>query len=463
MVSRILIGSLVCASVSGAGNVSSVELIGGQDGTRIRFRTTDEMLSRVAKIPGGLRIDILGGESALRGVRPLQDNPVFSEVRVLPVTTAQSRMLRFEFVARQGAEGFDLRHREWNGSSLDFLLNRDAVAKPFQVSWKETASSDPTVATMASLENSPVLGSARYTAQGDVETIELHFNEMPTTATLTGEGEKYLVHLGKARLTAAFRGLGSNGLLVKSVAASKIKGESVLSLKLSATPNSILLTRSGNVVQVRVVRPSPVEGLLVWDSKSRKTVQLVHSQLPSDEVQTIASVPRSGGKGGAIFSPEGSQAAFQAQGEAIHSGLVGANATEAERLEAERRRSREFVAEQARQMNVAKTQEQEANRVVYNTFGIRDPFIPLEPDDVDGGLNIDQMRVVGIIYSPTRPMAVLEHITQSGLSVALREGDAIQNGRVLRILRDQVVFVLEEFGVSRQFTLKLQVPKGEKS
>jgi len=114
--------------------------------------------------------------------------------------------------------------------------------------------------------------------------------------------------------------------------------------------------------------------------------------------------------------------------------------------------------------DVAKQEElDKKNRVVYNTFGIRDPFIPLQPDDVEGGLNIDQMRVVGIIYSPTRPMAVLEHVSQGGLSVALREGDAIQSGRVLKILRDQVVFVLEEFGVTRQFTLKLQVPKGEKS
>ena len=73
------------------------------------------------------------------------------------------------------------------------------------------------------------------------------------------------------------------------------------------------------------------------------------------------------------------------------------------------------------------------------------------------------MRVVGIIASPTRPMAVLEHTSQPGLSVALREGDAIQNGRVLKIERDRVVFLLEEFGVSRQFALKLQAPKGEKS
>jgi hypothetical protein len=34
---------------------------------------------------------------------------------------------------------------------------------------------------------------------------------------------------------------------------------------------------------------------------------------------------------------------------------------------------------------------------------------------------------------------------------------------VLKIERDRVVFLLEEFGVSRQFALKLQAPKGEKS
>lgn len=461
MLSRLLAGVALVASFARAGDVSVVALSGGENGTRIRFTLGEEHLSRVVPTTSGLRIDVLGSTSSLKGIHRLDGNPLFQEVRCTPVQTAQERMVRFEFLARPGATIPKVQFREWNGRDIDFVLDRKPVATPFLATW--VAQAPVQVPVLASLETSANLTSARASAQGDLETVHLHFTEAPPKASLSGSGTKYEISLGKAKVSAKLGGLGS-GLLVKSMASSKKAGETILSLVLAEPARSMVLSRAGNVVQVRMVRASSVEGVLVWDSKTGKTEQLVRSDLPADEVASIGSVAKGKPTGGAVFSPEGSQAAFNAQTDAVNVGVgASGNVAEAERLEAERRKSREFALEQERKAGADQALVDAKNRVVYNTFGIRDPFIPLQPDDIEGGLNIDQMKVVGIIYSATRPMAVLEHVNQSGLSVALREGDAIQNGRVLRILRDQVVFVLEEFGVTRQFTLKLQVPKGEKS
>jgi len=461
MLSRLLAGVALVASFARAGDVSAVVLSGGANGTRIRFTVGEEHLSRVIPTSSGLRIDLLGSSSSLKGIHPLEGTPLFQEVRCTPVQTAQERMVRFEFLARAGVKIPQVLHREWNGRDLDFVLDRQPVSAGFLASWLAPAPASSPV--LASLETSANLTSARASAQGDLETIHLSFTEVPPKATLSGAGTKFEIALGKAKVSAKFGGFG-NGFLIKTIGSSKKNGETVLSVSLAEPARSVVLSRSGNVVQLRIVRSAPVEGVLAWDSKSGKAQQLVRSSLPDDEVASIGTASKGKPTSGPVFSPEGSQASFAAQSDAANVGVgTSGNVAEAERLEAERRKSREFTQEQQRKASVDQATEEAKNRVVYNTFGIRDPFIPLQPDDVEGGLNIDQMKVVGIIYSATRPMAVLEHINQSGLSVALREGDAIQNGRVLRILRDQVVFVLEEFGVTRQFTLKLQVPKGEKS
>lgn len=460
---RILTGLAMSAVLAQAGGVSSVAISGGGAGARIRFATSDEILSRVVPTADGLRIDLLGASSELRGIHSLEGNPWFREVRCTPIQTSQARVLRFEFVSKAGAGAPGILHREWNGRELDFVIDRKPVAVPYLASWFAPVSAETQV-LLASLETSANLVNARIASQGDLETVHLGFSEAPVKAALSGSGTRYEIALGKARVTARFSGLGRSGLGISSISSAKKSGETVLSVVLAEPARSVLLSRSGSVVQLKIVRAKPAEGCIAWDSKSAKAVQMVRSSLPPDEIATVAGAAKTAAAQGDVFTPEGSAAAFTAQADAnnVATGL-GGSAGDMERLEVERRKSREFVQEQERKADALETAEAQKNRVIYNTFGIRDPFIPLEPDDVEGGLNIDQMRVVGIIYSPTRPMAVLEHVSQSGLSVALREGDAIQNGRVLKILRDQVVFVLEEFGVTRQFTLKLQVPKGEKS
>jgi Tfp pilus assembly protein PilP len=292
--------------------------------------------------------------------------------------------------------------------------------------------------------------------------VEFRFSGPTPKAELAGSGKAFSVHLGKARL--AHLGLQASASRLLGGLSQGAEGEIRIALK--EAPKSILLTRSGNSVVVRLVASSPLAKAWAWTTGG-KIETFGGAALPDDEVVSVSSL-RKGLKpqGGEGFTAEGSRSPTDERGALNGGSSVSTDKNslgEAQNLEAERRKSQEFSDRQVAESSAKQAVEDQKNKVVYNTFGIRDPFIPLEADDVEGGLNIDQMRVVGIIASPTRPMAVLEHTSQPGLSVALREGDAIQNGRVLKIERDRVVFLLEEFGVSRQFALKLQAPKGEKS
>ncbi|MEO6095943.1 MAG: hypothetical protein ABIW76_09735 [Fibrobacteria bacterium] len=99
--------------------------------------------------------------------------------------------------------------------------------------------------------------------------------------------------------------------------------------------------------------------------------------------------------------------------------------------------------------------EPEENRIAYNSYGRRDPFIPVEQGASDNGIDIDQMKVVGIIWQSQQPMAVLEHNREAGVSFTVKEGDPVHNGRVARISRDAVTFDISEYGISRSYSLKL--------
>ena len=99
--------------------------------------------------------------------------------------------------------------------------------------------------------------------------------------------------------------------------------------------------------------------------------------------------------------------------------------------------------------------EPEEKRVTYNSYGRRDPFIPVEQGSVDNGIDIDQMKVVGIIYQSSEPMAVLEHTREANVSFTVKVGDPVHNGRVSRITREAVTFDISEYGISRSYSLKL--------
>jgi hypothetical protein len=446
-----------------AGTIASAGLVADGNGTRLVLRTGHEPLSRIlTEADGTLRIEVQGERTVLQGRHPFPSNRWFSSVDASNSTREGTDISVFRFHPAPNARRASVLHREWDGREISFVLDKASAPAAVAEFWSvPLAPSDP-VGVLASLSTAVSLEQVGAWGSGDMETVELRFSAPPSKAELSGFGKSYLIRLGKARLTR---------LSIPSTASQLVQGlaqgkDGEIRLTLKQEPRSILLTRSGSSVVVRLVSAVAATRSWAWRSGG-KLETFGGSSLPSDESTNFASVRKDlkvqGGEG---FTVEGSRSPTDVRG-ALNAGSSASNDKaalgEAQKLEAERRKSQEFSDRQNAETAARQQAQDEKDKVVYNTYGIRDPFIPLEPDDAEGGLNIDQMRVVGIIASPTHPMAVLEHTSQPGLSVALREGDAIQNGRVLKIERDRVVFLLEEFGVSRQFALKLQAPKGEKS
>lgn len=446
-----------------AGTIATAGLVSDANGTRLVLRTGEEPLSRV--LPGAdgtLSLEVQGCRTALQGIHALSANPWFSSIEASNSVRNGADVAVFRFHPAAGRRGASVLHREWDGREISFLLDKSAAKTPLALLWSVPVPVPSAPAVLASLVATPSLEGLRAWGSGDMESVEFRFSGPVQKAELSGSGKMFSVNLGKARLPHL--GLqASASRLLQGLSQGK-DGEIRVALK--EAPRSILLTRSGNAVVVRLVAASALSKAWAWKSGG-KVETFGGSALPSDESVSVAALRKDlRPQGGEGFTAEGSRSPTEVRG-ALNAGSSASTDRgalgEAQKLEAERRKSQEFSDRQVAASSAQQAVEDQKNKVVYNTFGIRDPFIPLEADDAEGGLNIDQMRVVGIIASPTRPMAVLEHTSQPGLSVALREGDAIQNGRVLKIERDRVVFLLEEFGVSRQFALKLQAPKGEKS
>ena len=94
------------------------------------------------------------------------------------------------------------------------------------------------------------------------------------------------------------------------------------------------------------------------------------------------------------------------------------------------------------------------DRVTYSSFGRRDPFVEIK-GLVEEGINIDQVELVGIIWESDVPMAILVESKNPAVSYTLKEGDKILNGKVLKITQTDVLFLIQEFGVSRRYSMSL--------
>jgi len=95
-------------------------------------------------------------------------------------------------------------------------------------------------------------------------------------------------------------------------------------------------------------------------------------------------------------------------------------------------------------------------KIEYSSFGRRDPFVPLQVASIhESDLKIDQMKLVGIIWDQDDPLAILEHGSESGISITLKEGDTIANAKVAYINHEKITFEILEYGVYRSYTLQL--------
>jgi hypothetical protein len=116
------------------------------------------------------------------------------------------------------------------------------------------------------------------------------------------------------------------------------------------------------------------------------------------------------------------------------------------------------VSQQIGEEEIFRDEKSEPDNVIrYHQKG-RDPFEPLFRDSLiqRGKASIDQLQLVGVLIDGNDKVALLEDKSTKKQAFTLRENDAVENGKVLKVFPDKVVFLLTEFGISRSFTLRLK-------
>jgi Tfp pilus assembly protein PilP len=95
----------------------------------------------------------------------------------------------------------------------------------------------------------------------------------------------------------------------------------------------------------------------------------------------------------------------------------------------------------------------------YSSLGKRDPFGSLLAGDFekmgpDGLVDIDQVKLVGVMWGETDRFALVED--GAGYSYILRVGDRVRKGSVIKLTEDQLVATINFFGMTRTVVLKLE-------
>lgn len=87
----------------------------------------------------------------------------------------------------------------------------------------------------------------------------------------------------------------------------------------------------------------------------------------------------------------------------------------------------------------------------------RDPFVPYGNflESSFGLPFIENLRLVGILFDDGDRIALLEDKKSDNRPFTMREEDRVERGKVLKIYRDKVVFLITEYGISRSVTLRL--------
>ncbi len=106
---------------------------------------------------------------------------------------------------------------------------------------------------------------------------------------------------------------------------------------------------------------------------------------------------------------------------------------------------------------VVEQEEKTPRTITYRVLG-RDPFIPLRTKESDTLVDPQKARLVGILYDETDRLGLLETTAGGKRAFAVREGDRVEKGRVLKVRPDEVVFLLTEMGISHTYILRLAPP-----
>jgi len=100
-------------------------------------------------------------------------------------------------------------------------------------------------------------------------------------------------------------------------------------------------------------------------------------------------------------------------------------------------------------------------KIVQYHGGGRDPFMPIGSDSI--GISeypfVENLTLVGILIDDYDKIALCEDTKNGNRPFTLREQDEVFKGKVLKIYKDKIVFLLTEYGISRSLTLSLASKK----
>jgi hypothetical protein len=120
------------------------------------------------------------------------------------------------------------------------------------------------------------------------------------------------------------------------------------------------------------------------------------------------------------------------------------------------------AAQETAAVDTAAGQSTELVREVFSYRGSgRDPFQSLLASGEVRPL-FEDLRLLGVAYDPQYParsVAVLRDVSVNK-RYDVRVDDELGRLRVVEIRADEVIFMLEEFGVARQVSLVLRRPEG---
>ncbi|MCK4420259.1 hypothetical protein KAW18_05020 [candidate division WOR-3 bacterium] len=94
-------------------------------------------------------------------------------------------------------------------------------------------------------------------------------------------------------------------------------------------------------------------------------------------------------------------------------------------------------------------------KIYYTERGKPDPFRPLltKTETEEKRVNVDLAKLVGIIWGKNGYLALLK---EGNIGYVLKEGDRVIDGRVIRITKDSITFLLSRFGEQNRITMNLK-------
>jgi hypothetical protein len=110
---------------------------------------------------------------------------------------------------------------------------------------------------------------------------------------------------------------------------------------------------------------------------------------------------------------------------------------------------------------VVESEEKFLKMTRYRIYG-RDPYLPLNNYEfIESDLpNIEQCKLVGILFDENLKVALIEN-KANGEAFSLKENSDILNGRVLKINRKKVTFLLNSMGYSHRYVMNLHSNKSK--